>query len=155
MIKGFRWKGKTTLGECWQITDSPAVRISKSFLEEGILLIMRSVFIKIIEIANPEGLMCRLLVDTLQLLFPLCNAGEQALQSIPDVGVQQKSLSADINVTEYPLHHFTTEPSNKVPPSYCRDQSYRSAPERKGCMEAEGISPCVIWSFFPCSPVQY
>ena len=70
--------------------------MSKSLLEEGVLLMLRSVFIKIIEIAKPEErtglLMCRLLVDTLQLFLPVCNAGEQALQSVPNVGVQLKTL---------------------------------------------------------------
>lgn len=59
--------------------------------------------------------------------------------------------SADINVTKYLLHHFTTEPSNKVSPFCWLDQCYRSAVEKIGCMEGEGISLCGIWSFFPCS----
>lgn len=53
---------------------------------------MTSVFIRIIETAKPEGLMCRLLINNLKLLLPTCDAGEQALQSVPNVGVQQKTL---------------------------------------------------------------
>lgn len=62
------------------MTNSLAAYISKAVLEEGVVLIMRSVFIKIIEVAKPEGLMCRLLVDTLQFLLLICDAVEQALQ---------------------------------------------------------------------------
>lgn len=62
------------------MTNSLAAHISKAVLKEGVMLIMRSVFIKIIEVAKPEGLMCRLLVDTLQFLLLICDAVEQALQ---------------------------------------------------------------------------
>lgn len=90
--------------------------------------------------AKPKGrtalLMCRLLVDALQLFLSTCNTGEQVLQSAsaPNMEVQQETLHpsflvgffcvffffcfqpADINVSKCLLHHFTTEPSNKVSP---------------------------------------
>lgn len=58
-------------------------------------VILRSIFINVIDIAKPRGraalLMCRLLVDALHLFLSTCDTGEQVLQSAADMEVQQKT----------------------------------------------------------------
>lgn len=111
------------LGESWQKTPhSFAAHISKSLLEEGVLLIMRSIFINIIKIAKEElSCWCAGCLLMPCSYFPQhVMLGNRQKQSAPNMEVQQKTLyssfffffflvfqSADINVTKCPLHHFT------------------------------------------------